>query len=186
MPLTKLTISIENVVASASIDQRVDLNEITKKFSDVEYHPEQFPGLVFRIKSPKTATLIFSSGKMVCTGAKSEELSKKAVKTVVSKLRKGEIKIKKNAVVIIQNIVASANLGGKVHLEEAARQLNQSMYEPEQFPGLIHRMSEPKTVILLFASGKLVCTGAKMEKQVDQAVKNLHKLLEKKELMIYE
>jgi len=186
MPLTKSTISIENVVASASIDQRVDLNEITKKFSDVEYHPEQFPGLVFRIESPKTATLIFSSGKMVCTGAKSEELSKKAVKTVVSKLRKGGIKIKKNAVVIIQNIVASANLGGKVHLEEAARQLNQSMYEPEQFPGLIHRMSEPKTVILLFASGKLDCTGAKMEKQVDQAVKNLHKLLEKKELMIYE
>ena len=186
MPSTISTISIENVVASASIDQKVDLKEITKKFTHVEYHPEQFPGLVFRIESPKTATLIFSSGKMVCTGAKSEELSKKAVKTVVLKLRKGGIKIKKNAVVTIQNIVASANLRGKVHLEEAARQLNHSMYEPEQFPGLIYRMSEPKTVILLFASGKLVCTGAKMEKQVGQAVNNLHKLLEKKELMIYE
>ena len=73
-----------------------------------------------------------------------------------------------------------------MHLEEAARNLDHSMYEPEQFPGLIHRMKEPKTVILLFASGKLVCTGAKMEKHVEQAVNNLHKLLEKKELMIYE
>ena len=186
MPLTKSTFNIENVVASASINQRVDLIEITKKFKHVEYHPEQFPGLVFRIESPKTATLIFSSGKMVCTGAKSEELAKKAVRKVVLKLRKGGIKIKKNAIVIIQNIVASGNLGGKVHLEEAARNLDHSMYEPEQFPGLIHRMKEPKTVILLFASGKLVCTGAKMEKQVEQAVNNLHKLLEKKELMIYE
>tara|TARA_B100000408_G_C10265023_1_gene209361 strand:+ start:324 stop:884 length:561 start_codon:yes stop_codon:yes gene_type:complete len=186
MPLTKSTFNIENVVASASINQRVDLIEITKKFKHVEYHPKQFPGLVFRIESPKTATLIFSSGKMVCTGAKSEELAKKAVRKVVLKLRKGGIKIKKNAIIIIQNIVASGNLGGKVHLEEAARNLDHSMYEPEQFPGLIHRMKEPKTVILLFASGKLVCTGAKMEKHVEQAVNNLHKLLEKKELMIYE
>ena len=186
MPLTKSTFNIENVVASASINQRVDLIEITKKFKHVEYHPKQFPGLVFRIESPKTATLIFSSGKMVCTGAKSEELAKKAVRKVVLKLKKGGIKIKKNAIIIIQNIVASGNLGGKVHLEEAARNLDHSMYEPEQFPGLIHRMKEPKTVILLFASGKLVCTGAKMEKHVEQAVNNLHKLLEKKELMIYE
>ena len=88
MPLTKSTFNIENVVASASINQRVDLIEITKKFKHVEYHPEQFPGLVFRIESPKTATLIFSSGKMVCTGAKSEELAKKAVRKVVLKLKK--------------------------------------------------------------------------------------------------
>ena len=99
MPLTKPTINIENVVASASINQKVNLIEITKKFNNVEYHPKRFPGLVFRIKSPKTATLIFSSGKMVCTGAKSAELSKKAVKTVVSELRKKGIKIKKNAII---------------------------------------------------------------------------------------
>ena len=60
------------------------------------------------------------------------------------------------------------------------------MYEPEQFPGLIHRMLDPKTVILLFASGKLVCTGAKKESEVYRAVHNLHTLLEEKNLMIYE
>nr|AIE92277.1 2-alkenal reductase (TBP, tbp) [uncultured marine thaumarchaeote AD1000_21_E03] len=95
MPQTKPIVSIENVVASASVDQRMDLNEITRKFADVEYHPDQFPGLVFRIGSPKTATLIFSSGKMVCTGAKSEAMSRKAVKLVVQKLRKGGVKVKK-------------------------------------------------------------------------------------------
>ncbi len=186
MPQTKPVVSIENVVASASVDQRIDLNVITQTFPNVEYHPDQFPGLVFRIKSPKTATLIFSSGKMVCTGAKSEEQSITAVRTVVQNLRKGGIKIKKDAVIIIQNMVASANLGGKIHLEQAARSLPRSMYEPEQFPGLIHRMLDPKTVILLFASGKLVCTGAKKESDVYRSVHNLHTLLEEKELMIYE
>ena len=186
MPLTKPIISIENVVASASIDQKLDLKDITKKFPDVEWHPEQFPGAVFRLRSPKTATLLFSTGKMVCTGAKSEELAKKAVKTVVQKLRQGGIKVKKEATVTIQNIVASINLGGKIHLEEAARTLPRSMYEPEQFPGLIHRMLDPKTVILLFSSGKLVCTGAKKEPDVFRSVNNLHALLEEKDLMIYE
>ena len=113
-------------------------------------------------------------------------MAKKAVKTVVQKLRKEGIKIKKDAVVTVQNIVSSINLGGKVHLELAARTLPRSMYEPEQFPGLIHRMLDPKTVILIFASGKLVCTGAKTESDVYRSVNSLHSLLEEKELMIYD
>lgn len=186
MPQTKPIVSVENVVASADVGQKMDLNEITRTFPDVEYHPDQFPGLVFRLKVPKTATLIFTSGKMVCTGSKSEEMARKAVKTVVQKLRKGGIKVKKDATVTIQNIVASINLGGKIHLEQAARTLPRSMYEPEQFPGLIHRMLDPKTVILLFSSGKLVCTGAKQEPDVYRSVNNLHALLEEKDLMIYD
>ncbi len=186
MPQSKPLISIVNVVASATIDQRLDLKDVQKKFPDVEWNPEQFPGAVFRLKNPKTATLLFSTGKMVCTGAKSEELARKAVKTVVQKLRKGKIKIKKEATVKIQNIVASINLGGRVHLEEAARTLPRSMYEPEQFPGLIYRMLHPKTVILIFSSGKLVCTGGKTEKDVYRAVNSLHRMLEEKNLMIYD
>jgi transcription initiation factor TFIID TATA-box-binding protein len=123
---------------------------------------------------------------MVCTGAKSEEMAIKAVNTVVQKLRKGKVKVKKDAVITVQNMVASINLGGKIHLEQAARTLPRSMYEPEQFPGLIHRMLDPKTVILIFASGKLVCTGAKTEKDVYRSVNSLHSLLEEKELMLYD
>jgi len=186
MPVTKPIIEIVNVVASATIDQRLDLYDIVKKFPAVEYNPDQFPGAVFRLKSPKTSTLLFSTGKMVCTGSKSSVLAVKAVNAVVAKLRKGGIKIKKNAVITVQNIVSSINLGGRVHLEKAARTLPRSMYEPEQFPGVIHRMLDPKTVILIFASGKLVCTGAKTEKDVFRSVNNLHSMLEEKDLMIYE
>ena len=185
MPQTKPVVSVENVVASASVEQKMDLNEITRIFPNVEYHPDQFPGLVFRLAVPKTATLIFTSGKMVCTGSKSEAMARNAVKSVVDRLRAGGIKVEHDAIVEIQNIVASINLGGKIHLEQAARTLPRSMYEPEQFPGLIHRMLDPKTVILLFSSGKLVCTGAKKEPDVYRSVNNLHAMLEEKDLMIY-
>jgi len=175
-----------NVVASATIDQKLDLIKIQEKFPDVEYHPEQFPGAVFRLRTPKTTTLLFSTGKMVCTGSKSAEMAVKAVNSVVSKLRKGGIKIKKNAVVTVQNIVSSINLGGRVSIEQAARRLPRSIYEPEQFPGVIHRMIDPKVVFLIFASGKLVCTGGKNEKDVYRSINFLHSLLEEKDLMIYD
>ena len=186
MPQTKPIVSIVNVVSSASIDQKMDLIKIEKKFPETEYNPEQFPGLVFRLTNPKTATLIFRTGKMVCTGAKSEELSITAVNMVVQKLRKAKINIKKDAIISVQNIVSSINLGGKIHLEKAARTLPRSMYEPEQFPGLIHRMLDPKTVILIFASGKLVCVGAKLETEIHRSVHQIHSLLEEKDLMVYE
>ncbi len=186
MAKTKPIIEIVNVVASAVLDQKLDLYEIQKKFPDVEYNPDQFPGAVFRLRVPKTATLLFSTGKMVCTGSKSEDMARKAVKIVVQKLKKEKVKIKKEAVTTIQNIVSSINLGGKIHLEKTARTLPRSMYEPEQFPGVIHRMVDPKTVILLFASGKLVCTGAKTEQDVYRSVNNLHSLLEELDLMLYD
>jgi len=186
MTVTTPIIAIVNVVASATIDQKLDLYDIQKKFPDVEYNPEQFPGAVFRLKIPKTATLLFSTGKMVCTGSKSEDMAREAVKLVVKRLRKEGIKIKKDAVVTVQNIVSSINLGGKIDLEKTARTLPRSLYEPEQFPGVIHRMVDPKTVILIFASGKLVCVGAKNEKDVFRSVNNIHSMLEELDLMLYD
>ena len=186
MPKVKATISIENVVASATLNQKVDLNAVVKGYPGVEYRPEQFPGLVFRLKRPKTATLIFSTGKMVCTGAKSEKESRRAVMKVVKELKKGGIIIISKPEMKIQNIVASGCLGGMIDLEKAAYTLGRTMYEPEQFPGLIYRMEEPKVVILLFASGKLVCTGAKKEEDVFVSVDRLHVLLEDKTLIFYD
>ena len=186
MAVTRPIIEIVNVVASASIEEKLDLVKIQKKILDSEYNPELFPGLVFRLQTPKTATLLFRTGKMVCTGSKSEEMARKAVKLVVQRLRKIGIKIKKDAVVTVQNIVSSINLGGKIDLEKTARSLPRSMYEPEQFPGVIHRMVDPKTVILLFSSGKLVCVGAKTEKDVHRSVNNIHNQLEELDLMIYD
>jgi transcription initiation factor TFIID TATA-box-binding protein len=181
-----LSISIENVVASASLDQKIDLLAIMKVFRNVEYRPKQFPGLVFRLKRPKTATLIFGSGKMVCTGAKSEKMAKRAVNKVVRELKNNGIIILGKPKIVIQNIVASANLHGKIDLETAADIMENVMYEPEQFPGLIYRMGEPKVVMLLFASGKLVCTGAKHEDMVKEAVEKLHEILKDYDLIYYD
>jgi len=186
MPKTSAVIRIENVVASATLNQQVDLNAVVKGFPAVEYRPEQFPGLVFKLKRPKTATLIFHSGKMVCTGARSEKEARRAVMNVVKEMKNAGIIILGKPEVKIQNIVASATLGGKVDLELAVGAFGRTMYEPEQFPGLIHRMDEPKVVILLFATGKLVCTGAKAEQDVYDAVHKLHAQLEEKNLIFYE
>jgi transcription initiation factor TFIID TATA-box-binding protein len=186
LPKVKPSISIENVVASATLNQKVDLNSVVKGYPGVEYRPEQFPGLVFRLKRPKTATLIFSSGKMVCTGAKSETEARRAVMKVVKELKRGGIIIIGKPELKIQNIVASGGLGGMIDLEKAAYSLDHAMYEPEQFPGLIYRMQDPKVVVLLFASGKLVCTGAKKEADVYVAVDKLHVILEEACLIFYE
>jgi transcription initiation factor TFIID TATA-box-binding protein len=185
MPRTRAIIDIQNVVAAATLNQKVDLNAVVKSFPRVEYHPEQFPGLVFRIKRPRTATLIFNSGKMVCTGARSEKESRRAIMTVVKELKKGGIVIIRKPDLKVVNIVASACLGGKVDLEKAVTTLGKTMYEPEQFPGLIYRMDEPKVVMLIFASGNLVCTGAKKEQDVYDAVHKLHENLEEQNLIFY-
>ena len=185
MPKTKAIINIQNVVASATLNQKVDLNAIAKSYPTAEYRPDQFPGLVFRLKRPKTATLIFSSGKMVCTGAKSGKESRRAIMKVVKELKKNGIIIISKPDLKVVNIVASASLGGKIDLE-AVSTLGKTMYEPEQFPGLIYRMDEPKVVILLFASGNLVCTGARREQDVHDAVHKLHVILEEQQLIFYE
>jgi transcription initiation factor TFIID TATA-box-binding protein len=181
-----LDINVVNVVASATLDQRIDLLAIVKVFRNVEYRPKQFPGLVFRLKRPKTATLIFSSGKMVCTGSTSEKEAISAVHKVVRELKSNGIVILGTPKIVVQNMVASGNLHGTIDLETAADILDNVMYEPEQFPGLIYRMTDPKTVLLLFASGKLVCTGAKSEEMVHESVGKIYEILQEYDLLIKE
>jgi transcription initiation factor TFIID TATA-box-binding protein len=183
--LAKAFINIENVVAAAAIKQDINLSSIVRAFPSVQYRPEVFPGLVYRLKKPKTATLIFSSGKMVCTGAKSERQAKLAVMKVVHELRKNGIVSVGKPDIQIQNIVASGGLDGTIDLEKATYSLKRTIYEPEQFPGLIYRMEEPKVVILLFTSGKLVCVGAKKEEEIHQAAAKVQRTLEEKKLIHY-
>ncbi len=174
----KPLIKIENIVATVSIDQKIDLEEIERKLNNVEYEPEQFPGLIFRLEQPRVTALIFKSGKMVITGAKSTEELIRAVKTIFAILKREGIIEKARPRIQIQNIVASANLNVQVDLEKAAYLLENSMYEPEQFPGLIYRLDEPRVVLLLFSSGKMVITGAKKEEEVKRAVETVYRKLE--------
>ena len=175
-------VRVQNVVASVAFDHKIDLVSIMKSFRNVEYRPKKFPGLVFRLKRPKTATLIFSSGKMICTGAKSEKQARGAIKKIVRLLKEGGIILLSKPEIEIVNTVATIDLGERVDLEIADSVLENVMYEPEQFPGLIYRMQEPKAVFLIFASGKVVCTGARSEGQVHEAAENLYEMLEEKNL----
>jgi len=185
MAKKKPIIRIQNIVASAALDQRISLKMIVEKFPHAEYNPRVFPGLVFRLKKPKTATLIFETGKMVCTGAKSEKEAIQAVNKVTRELKNNGIPIANKPEIHVQNIVASAELGGEIDLENVVYKLKRVMYEPEQFPGAVYRMDEPKVVFLIFSAGKLVCVGAKKENDVYDAVNNIQKLLEEKDLIYY-
>jgi len=183
-------IKIENIVASGTLKHGIDLNAVVKAFPSAEYSPEKFPGVIFRLKKPRTATLIFHSGKMVCTGAGSEREARKALMKVVRKLKKSGIIIVGKPKIKIQNVVASASLPKLVDLaglyeHEIRTMRGRMMYEPEQFPGLIYRMNNPHVVILLFASGKIVCTGAKNEEEVHQAVNKIHEKLEEESQFYY-
>lgn len=166
-------IHIQNVVASTSIGDDLDLNQISVAFPNAEYEPEQFPGLVFRIETPKTAALLFRSGKVVCTGAKSVDQVGVAVRFVIQELRaKGIPGIKDDPDITIQNIVSTSDLGRDLNLNAVAMGLGLENveYEPEQFPGLVYRLSDPKVVLLLFGSGKMVITGAKDPSEAERAV----------------
>jgi transcription initiation factor TFIID TATA-box-binding protein len=152
---------------------------IAQSLEDTEYEPEQFPGLVYRLNEPKTATLLFRSGKANCTGAKNIEEVRKTVSILAEKLQRIGVKVYKNPEIVIQNIVATSDLAGELNLNEVAVSLGLENveYEPEQFPGLVYRFKEPKVAMLLFGSGKIVCAGARKIEDVLLAVDKLSKEL---------
>ncbi len=176
------SIKIENVVASTSIGQEIDLKQATLGLEGADYDPKRFPGVVFRTKDPKTAALIFRSGKIVCTGAKSIDDVYKGVENVFQSLRNIGIDVKGTPEIKVQNIVASGDLHAVLNLNTIAigLGLENIEYEPEQFPGLVYRLSDPKVVVLLFGTGKLVITGGRKPEDavnaVDRIVKELKSL----------
>jgi len=175
--MTDFKIRIENIVASAGLGVKIALENIVSKLEGMEYEPEQFPGLVYRMKNPKAAALIFGSGKIVCTGARSIEDVRIVFKKVVKIVEKSGSKVPKGFKIQVENIVASARLDAKLNLDKIAFNLEKAEYEPEQFPGLVYRMSKPKVAFLLFGSGKIVCTGARSIEDVRIAVKKVSKKL---------
>ncbi len=165
---------IENVVATVTLDikEKIDLNIIARKYADCEYNPERFPGLVMRIAEPKATVLVFSTGKMVVTGMRKASEATAVVANVVKRIKGAKIEVS-NPVITVQNIVASGDLHTNIDLNMAAVVMEYAMYEPEVFPGLIYRMQDPKTVFLIFSTGRIVCTGGKTKEIVAQAVKKL-------------
>lgn len=176
---TKPTYTIQNVVASANLFVKVPLEKVAKKLVNTEYNPEQFPGLVIRLEKPKISALIFSSGRIVVTGAKSKAMVEDAVEEIKKELRKVEINATKKSEINIQNVVASGDIGMTLNLNKLAFQLETSEYEPEQFPGLVYKVPNSHITFLLFGTGRIVCTGAKTKTEVQKEVEKLVKTLQK-------
>ena len=174
-----IEIKVQNIVASTKFAEKLDLDVIAQSLEEAEYEPEQFPGLVYRLHNPKTATLLFRSGAANCTGAKTMEDVRATIKIIAEKLEKIGVKAYKNPEIVIQNIVATSDLEGELNLSEVAVALglDNVEYEPEQFPGLVYRIKEPKVAMLLFGSGKIVCAGARKTEDVSLAVEKVLKEL---------
>lgn len=176
--MNEITPNIQNVVCTVNLGVQLDLKRIALKARNAEYNPRRFAAVIMRIRDPKTTALIFSSGKMVITGAKSEEAAKISCKKytrIIQRLGYGYAKFLEFK---IQNIVASCDIHFPVRLESLAHAHNQfCSYEPELFPGLIYRMITPKVVLLVFVSGKLVLTGAKKRTDIYQAFNNIYAVL---------
>lgn len=175
----KVEIKVVNIVVSSSLGHDIPLEKMAATLSNTEYNPEQFPGLVIRIKEPKTSALIFSSGKIVCTGARSMDKVEESIQKIIKSLEKIGIKIKIKPEVKIQNIVASGTVGMDLNLNTLAMKLDNTEYEPEQFPGLVYKLAEAKATFLLFSNGKVVCTGTKSEEEVHKALDKLIENLKK-------
>ena len=175
----KRDIQIVNIVVSTSLEHDIPLEKMAATLSNTEYNPEQFPGLVIRIREPKTSALIFSSGKVVCTGARTLEKVEESLQQIIKSLEKINIKIKIKPKINVQNIVASGSVGMDLNLNVLAMKLENTEYEPEQFPGLVYKLPQAKATFLLFSNGKIVCTGTKSEAQVNDAVDKLIENLKK-------
>ena len=168
-------IDIVNVVASAALGHELNLDDIAFELDGSEYDQMRFPGLIYKLKEPKTAVLLFRSGKMVCTGARSIAEVHTAINTVVEQLHQIGLPKTGDLNIVIQNIVSTTFLGSTLNLIQIAMSLGfeNVEYEPEAFPGLVYRMDSPKVVLLLFGSGKMVCVGARQVSDIKAAIRNI-------------
>jgi transcription initiation factor TFIID TATA-box-binding protein len=175
----KRDMTVVNIVISTSLEHDIPLEKMAATLSNTEYNPEQFPGLVIRIREPKTSALIFSSGKVVCTGARTMEKVHESIEKIIKSLEKIGIKITIKPEIKVQNIVASGSVGRPLNLNVLAMKLENTEYEPEQFPGLVYKLAAAKATFLLFSNGKVVCTGTKSEDEVFAALDMLSAKLDK-------
>ena len=166
---------IQNIVATTSLEKPIPLTKLARTQPNTEYNPDSFPGVILRVKEPKSAVLVFSSGNLVCTGTKSVAQVRQVINEVIKQLKKINVNTTITPKITVQNIVASGSIDLKLNLNFLALEMRNTEYEPEQFPGLVYKLDEPNATFLLFSNGKLVCTGTKNRQQLEDSMKQLLK-----------
>jgi transcription initiation factor TFIID TATA-box-binding protein len=171
---------IENIVASGSIADSIDLEMLSARMKNYDLNKKRFPGAVLRLQDPKITVLIFSSGKVVMTGAKSHDEFVRGLDNLIQKMKEAGVICYDTPVVAITNMVCSFDIGKYINLNKVVITLNLENieYEPEQFPGLVYRIKDPKIVALLFSSGKIILTGGKTMDEIERGVAVLERMLD--------
>ncbi len=177
----KIEYKVQNIVASASLDVDIDLFSLALTLDNVEYEPEQFPGAILRIENPRSRLLVFKNGKLICTGNRNREQIREAIRKTIELLKEAQPQLQlpdpDSVDFRVENMVASASLGVTVDLYSLAATLDNVEYEPEQFPGAILRIRDPKATILLFKNGNLICAGVRKEEDIVKAIKKVRELI---------
>src|SRR3989338_1021092 len=171
--------TIVNIVASANLNTTIDLYNLAISIPNVEYEPEQFPGAILKLKEPKVSMLLFKNGKVICSGASNESQIPMAIykaSKMIHEIQKS-VKVQKNAEYQVVNLVTTANLKMTLDLFKTAMESDNVEYEPEQFPGAILRIHDPKLTLLLFKNGKLICAGAKKEEFLKKGLKKAAEMI---------
>ncbi|PKL59203.1 MAG: TATA-box-binding protein [Methanomicrobiales archaeon HGW-Methanomicrobiales-4] len=170
---------IENMVASGSIADSIVLEVVSTTVENCELNKKKFPGAILRIANPKITVLVFSSGKVVMTGVKSQDDFVLGLDIVIQKMKEAGVICYDTPNVAVTNMVCSYDLGNKINLNKVVMTLSfESIeYEPEQFPGLVYRIPDPKIVVLLFSSGKIILTGGKNMEDVEKGLAYLEQKL---------
>jgi len=174
-----LKYTIVNLVASSNLNATLDLYNLAVSIPNIEYEPEQFPGAILKLQEPKVSMLLFKNGKVICSGASSEKQIAQAIRKA-SKLIHGiqkQVKVQRIVKYQVVNLVATANLNQNLDLFQTAMSLDNVEYEPEQFPGAILRIADPKLTLLLFKNGKMICAGAKKESLLRKGLKVAEELV---------
>lgn len=177
--MTQGEVRIVNVVASARVQGGIDIEKVNLVLRGTDYNPEVFSGLVYRRRHPKATLIMFASGKITSVGTKSERQAKRAITVTIKEIEKAGGLIGDNTLgsIKIENVVGTLDLKLNIDLDDLLAKLPHSIHEPDQFPGLIHRPSTGKGVVLVFASGKLNATGAKTEQQLRKMLSKVARLI---------
>ncbi|KAH0854639.1 hypothetical protein HID58_057815 [Brassica napus] len=159
--------TLQNIVSTVNLDCKLDLKSIALQARNAEYNPKRFAAVIMRIREPKTTALIFASGKMVCTGAKSEHFSKLAARKYARIVQKLGFPAKFKDFKI-QNIVGSCDVKFPIRLEGLA-------YSHSAFSSVSDHL---KSCIALDGDNwKIVITGAKMREETYTAFENIYPVL---------
>jgi len=173
---------IQNIVSTANVGHNLDLAYLAGQMKNIEYNPNKFIAAIQRLKNPRTTCLIFPSGRLVITGAKSIVESHKAARRFSREIQRARNKqhLKTTfADFFVRNIVASFNLKKKINLHDLYNARRQNCtFDQETFPGLKYKpCSTENTIAIIFNSGKVIITGALTINKIDEMYMLLKRIL---------